>query len=180
MKISIAAKRYAKAIYEIAKSNNQFEAIKSELSLVVSAITSNTDVQQFLESPVVSPETKKELFKKSFGDKTSANISGLFSLMADKGRLEILPLVLKEFISLSDEEMGLKRGIVRSAKAVSSTEKAALEKAISKSTGKKVVLEYVEDKNVVAGVQAQVGGWSFDDSVRSHLTRLNEELNRRS
>jgi F-type H+-transporting ATPase subunit delta len=55
-----------------------------------------------------------------------------------------------------------------------------LEQTIAGVTKKKVILNFTEDKKLMGGLVAQVGGWSFDDSLQSHLTRLTEDLNRRT
>jgi F-type H+-transporting ATPase subunit delta len=45
---------------------------------------------------------------------------------------------------------------------------------------KKIILTYKEDPTLLGGVVAQVGGWTFDDSIETHLIKMNEELNRRA
>jgi F-type H+-transporting ATPase subunit delta len=54
-----------------------------------------------------------------------------------------------------------------------------IEDIVTKVTRKKVILSFVEDAKLIGGTVAQVGGWTFDDSLESHLRRLNEDLNRR-
>ena len=55
-----------------------------------------------------------------------------------------------------------------------------IEETVSAVTKKKVILNFTVDPKLLGGMTAQVGGWTFDDSLETHLTRLSEDLNRRS
>ena len=72
------------------------------------------------------------------------------------------------------------RGTVKSAKPLSEDAKKDLESRINKILNKKIILTYKEESTLLGGVVAQVGGWTFDDSIETHLTKLNEDLNRRA
>jgi F-type H+-transporting ATPase subunit delta len=69
---------------------------------------------------------------------------------------------------------------VKSAKALSDEGRKDLEGKISKILNKKIILTYKEESTLLGGVVAQVGGWTFDDSIETHLIKLNEEINRRA
>jgi F-type H+-transporting ATPase subunit delta len=79
-----------------------------------------------------------------------------------------------------DIEEGVTRGVVRSAQALNDDAKKEIENKINKVLNKKIVLTYEQDPKLLGGVVAQVGGWTFDDSLDTHLKKLNEELNRRA
>src|SRR5437868_4697254 len=66
------------------------------------------------------------------------------------------------------------------AQALSTDAKKSLETKISGVLKKKIVLTFQQDPKLLGGVVADVGGWTFDDSIDTHLKKLNEELNRRA
>ena len=84
------------------------------------------------------------------------------------------------FEAIIDEERGFVRGLVRSAEVLSPEARTRTEEAIKKVINKKIILSFVKDPNLLGGMVAQVGGWTFDDSLESHLIRLGEDLNRRA
>jgi uncharacterized protein YbcI len=55
-----------------------------------------------------------------------------------------------------------------------------IKEKLEKLTGKKVVLEYHEDKSLIGGLVAQVGSFSFDDSLETQLRLMREDLKRKA
>ena len=71
---------------------------------------------------------------------------------------------------------------VRSARqpSLAPEERQRLEKTIEGVLNKKVILTYKVDPSVIGGLIASVRSFTFDDSIDSHLKRMNEELKRRT
>ncbi|GIL17173.1 MAG: ATP synthase subunit delta [Oligoflexia bacterium] len=177
--ISEVSRRYAKALFELAKETKQVETIAPEIHGLKLAIENNKEILGFIASPLVSAEDKKAAIQKTFSS-ANALVLNLMLLMAEKGRLELIGEVADAFEQINDESHGITRGKVVSAKALGAQERADIEKTINKVTKKEVILSYEEDPSLLGGLIAQVGGWNFDDSLKSHLHRMSEELNRRS
>ena len=95
-----------------------------------------------------------------------------------KGRVELLPEIALAYEARSDEANGVTRGEVRSSTVLTSEERARIESKVSEVTKKKVILTYKEDPEVIGGLIAEVGGYRFDDTLRSHLKRLKDDINR--
>ncbi|MFZ4405339.1 MAG: F0F1 ATP synthase subunit delta, partial [Pseudobdellovibrionaceae bacterium] len=47
---------------------------------------------------------------------------------------------------------------------------------LSKKLNKKIILTSQKDPSLLGGLVAQVGGWTFDDSLKAHLSKLEEIL----
>jgi len=71
------------------------------------------------------------------------------------------------------------RGTVKSASVLPPESRSRIEKRVSEVTGKKVILTYTQDATVIGGLIAEVGGYLFDDTLKSHLQRIKDDLNRR-
>jgi F-type H+-transporting ATPase subunit delta len=180
MKVAEIAKRYARALYDLASETKKIEAIGAELNSLVSAISMNLDLVRFTESPLVRGKDKELTLKNLFAEiKMSEETSTFVMLLAQKGRLELLGQVAAGFQQIQDKQNGISRGFVRTARKLSDSDRAELQKLLSQVTGKQVEAEFAVDPAVVAGIQAQVGSLSIDDSVTGHLNRMREELNRR-
>jgi F-type H+-transporting ATPase subunit delta len=98
----------------------------------------------------------------------------------NKGRLQHISDILTSFEEIVDSQNGIIRGSVRSAVKLDQDARQNIEKVVSHFVKKKVILTYSEDVSLVGGVVAQVGGWTFEDTLDSHLRRLKEDLNRRA
>ena len=67
---------------------------------------------------------------------------------------------------------------MRSATVLAPEERKQIETLVSRATKKQVILSYKEDPSLVGGLVAEVGSFTFDDSLISHLKRINEQLTR--
>ncbi len=180
MTFSEVSKRYAKALYELSKAQQKNDVVLAEIRALVQILKDDKVVADFVKSPLVSPENKTTAIKAAFSGKTSADVTNLLLLLASKNRLEIFSELVAAYEQISDQDHGVTRGTVRSASVLSADARKSIEATVAKATGKKVILNFVEDHSLLGGLVAQVGGWTFDDSLNSHLTRMSEDLNRRA
>lgn len=170
-------KRYAKALYTAAKQAGNQDKILGELKSIAKAFESDNEIRNYFVNPLVSANQKEELVKKTLsGKNVSTDIQNLLLLMAKKSRLAYLGSVVEAFQSISDTEKGITSGVVRAAKPLSPEDKKSLEEKINQVLKKKIVLTFKEDASLLGGIVAEVGGWTFDDSIESHLKKLNEAL----
>ena len=180
MKHSELAKRYAKALYELSQSENVSVRVFNELRVFKQALTSDTSLFDFFCSPVVTAERKLQVLKSTLSSKVTNETLNLLSLLIEKGRFQLFEQFVSAFELISDEEHGVTRGTVRSAATLSAEARKRVEETVSKVTNKKVILTFTEDPKLLGGMVAQVAGWSFDDSLDFHLSKLSEDLKRRS
>ncbi|MEK2689413.1 ATP synthase F1 subunit delta [Bdellovibrio sp. GT3] len=181
MKVNEVSKRYAKALLAVAKQKGIHSKVYAELQAVADAFNKEASVAAYFENPMISITHKTAALKAALeGKGTSEEVMNTLVLMADKGRIAFLPEVAQAFRDALDIEEGVTRGTVRSAQPLSADAQKELESKVSKTLGKKIVLTYQQDPKLLGGAVAQVGGWTFDDSIETHLKKLNEELNRRA
>lgn len=177
MVTSEVSKRYAKALLAVTKQKGVHAKAFADLQAVAGGFKTE---RGYFENPMVSPEQKVTAVKAALTGKVSEEVLNTILLLAEKGRLSVLDEVAQAFQDFLDIEEGITRGVVRSAQALSADGQKEIEQKISKVLNKKIVLTYEQDPKLLGGVVAQVGGWTFDDSIDTHLKKLNEELNRRA
>ena len=180
MRFTEAAKRYARALYEISKSKEKAHKVFDELRAIRQALEQDKVVGEFLKSPSATPDSKKNVLTKALQGKLSEETLNTLLLVCDKGRFELFDQIVSAFESISDADHGVTRGTVRSAAPLSADARKRVEETVSKVTKKKVILSFTEDPKLMGGMVAQVAGWSFDDSLDYHLRNLSDELKRRA
>lgn len=178
--ISEVARRYARALYDHAKGQGKADAVFMELRTLSQAINSEKSILDFTTSPLVAPDQKMAALKNALAGKVSDSVLSFLLLLAEKNRLSIFSEMVGAYESINDDDHGVKRGTVTSAKPLTPEAQKSIEDAVHKTTKKKVILTYKEDPKLLGGTIAQVGGWTFDDSLETHLMRMSEDLNRRS
>ncbi len=178
--ISEVSRRYAQALYDLTKTNGSTDRVFSQLRVLSEVYNKDAEVRDFLLNPIVGPEAKTKVLHAALNGKVTEELLNVLLLMADKVRLEFFPQVVLAFEEINDAAHGVTRGVVKSAAPVTPDERKRIEETVNKVTGKKVILTFQEDPSLLGGLVAQVGGWTFDDSLKSHLNKISEELNRRA
>jgi F-type H+-transporting ATPase subunit delta len=178
--INEVSRRYARALYELAKVAKNQDKVFSELRTLKQVFEDDKGIYEFIISPLVAPNLKVSAFKGALAGKISSETLNTLTLLAEKNRLDIFVELVDAFELISDEDHGVTRGVVRSASVLSPEARKQIEDTVTKVTQKKVILNFTEDPKLLGGMVAQVGGWTFDDSLETHLTHLSEDLNRRS
>lgn len=180
MIVTEVAKRYAKAIYWTAKELGQVDQVLSQLRALSEALRSDKQLHSGLLSPLVSTEEKVKTLRLGLAGKVSAEVLQFVMLLVEKKRLGSISEITEAFIQMVDLDNNVTRGVVRAAHVLNPESLKKLEHNIEEITGKKVILNFEKDPSLIGGLRAQVAGWTFDDSIESHLTRMSEELNRRT
>lgn len=179
MSASQVSRRYAKALLAATKQKGAHHAALSQMKVLQEVVRNDAEVAAFFETPMISPDQKVESIQKALqGKGLSEDVVNLLSVLAEKQRLSRVGEIAEALERLIDEEDGVTRGIVRAAKPLAPEAQKQLEVKISSVLNRKIVLTFKEDPKVLGGVVANVGGWTFDDSIETHLRKLNEELNR--
>jgi len=86
---NLIAKKYAQALLEI--EGISLEDVASELSALADLIKSNSEVSEFLNSPLIKSDKKYEALVAPIEDKLDSKVVNLLKLMSQKGRLAIIP-----------------------------------------------------------------------------------------
>jgi F-type H+-transporting ATPase subunit delta len=179
MKIKALAKTYAQALCDVANEKNILDKVCSEIEGLATAVDNDEQLSQFFYSPVVSLDVKREMLKtmmeKSSFDEVSKNF---VYVLCDRERLVVLSEIVPVLNTVKDSIKGVLTGTVEHASDMDSSQEAEITQLIEKITSSKVDISFKKNPELVAGMIAQVGGWTIDDTISSHLNRLNDHLNR--
>ncbi len=176
--ISEVSKRYARALFETIPQAEQAEVV-AQLRALSAAIQADKTISIYFSSPMVTPEQRADVVR-SLSGKINEKLLQFLLVLTAKKRLNHFIEIVASFENITDESQGVTRGAVRAASVLSDEQKAKIESVIANATKKKVILSYTEEPGLLGGLVAHVGGWTFDDSIATHLTQIGEELNRRS
>ncbi len=180
MRSQEASQRYARALYNIAAETKQVELVLNEVREFNLSLTKETDTGAFFTGPSSSSENQKKVLTSLFEKKKFSDaVRGFLMLLAEKRRFSLLPGIVSSLEAAVDASSGISRGNVDSATTLFPDERQKLEATISRYTGKKAVLEYREDKNLLGGLVAQVGSFRFDDSLETQLRLMKDALKNR-
>lgn len=120
---TIVAKRYAKALFEVALQQQQVLEVEQELVAVVSALTGDADIEKFIVSPNISDEAKQNVIHSSLDGKVSDSVLRTVLLLIERGRVELLGDLLNDYRKIQGESLGIADARVYSTYALNDEEK---------------------------------------------------------
>ena len=172
---SPAARRYARALFQLAQEKGALEAVAADMVLL-SEITSHPEVSGWLSDPRVEDRPKQELLDKQLASRCHELTGSFLNLVSRRRRHSVLPEVPAAFRDLADEHEDRIRGLVETARPLGEGELHDLESALSRQTGKSVALEPREEPSLLGGVRITLGGVRYDGSARGRLENLGRNL----
>ncbi|ELY2473030.1 F0F1 ATP synthase subunit delta [Cronobacter sakazakii] len=168
------ARPYAKAAFDFAVEHQSLDRWQDMLAFAAE-VAKNEQMAELL-SGALAPEMLAESFIAICGDQLDANGQNLIRVMAENGRLKVLPDILEQFIQLRAALEATVEVEVTSASALSDEQLAKISAAMEKRLSRKVKLNCKIDKSVMAGVIIRSGDTVIDGSVRGRLERLADVL----
>lgn len=177
MSASVVARRYAKALYELAAEQKSTEKVQRDLAELAQALESNAELRNVFENPKFGPDLKKKVLQSVAARMgTSPVVVSTLKLLVDRGRVSAIPALSEAFATLAEERSGRIRAEIISALPLAETYTRELEKALSDATGRKVVLVKKVDPSIIGGVIAKVGDKVFDGSLKNKIHDLHAQL----
>ncbi len=181
MRVSELGNRYAKALFDLATENKTQEKVFSDLRVLEKVIVEDKDVYAYLTSAIIRPEDKQKVIKTAVANSgLSTEVENMLDLIASRNRLSIFAELTHAFQAQIDSTNGVARGVVRSASVLGPEERKQIESKVETAIKKKVILTYKVDATLIGGLVAQVGSFTFDDSIDAHLRKIHDDLNRRT
>ena len=170
------ARRYAEAFVRSLESSGRVDQGLEELKEITRTYAGSRQMQHFLGSPEIGEEDKQKLLKRLFAEGVGAEEMGLLNLLLKKDRVDHLPVISEESVSVAEARRGVVRGAVTTARPISSAEAEKLAAAAGKLLKKKVLLERVVDPEIIGGVRVTVGTDLLDGSVETLLENAKRYL----
>jgi F-type H+-transporting ATPase subunit delta len=172
----IVAKRYARALFEVAKERGIISQVQQELKAVVEVVKANADFRNLLNHPNIDASAKADFLNNVFANKLSEPVFGTLHLLVKKGRQNLLNVVYSDFVTIANEKTGQALAVVTSAFALSQEEQAHIAAEFGKITGKTIQVETVTNKALIGGIQVRIGDRLYDGSLAGKLDRMKKSL----
>jgi F-type H+-transporting ATPase subunit delta len=171
------ARRYAKALMQVAAERGVIEEYYGELSIFSDALSLSIETMAALVNPGYRLEAKRETIRTLAARLgISRMINDFLLLLLDKKRIEYLPQITACFRSFADEASGILRSTVTSALPLADAQVEGIRTSLEKATGKKIILNVATDPLLIGGVVTQIGDKVFDGSIKTQLTKIQHIL----
>jgi len=178
----VVARRYAKALFELAEADGKIEALGEELSRLKTVILETPELRDLLSNPAYTRGERKEIARSVLTDRLGVSevLNNFVGVLIENGRMPGVAEICDHYQEMANEAAGRAQVTVKSASPLSDGDRARLEEGLSRVTSKRVTIEIEVDPSLIGGLSARVGGLVFDGSIRAQLEALEEELKRAS
>ncbi len=171
-----AARRYAKALLDLAQAQKAEDAIANELSQIVTALA-DPAIAQVLLLPTLPLNARKEIVGQLITSaKPNPTLGNFLRVLADNDRLSMLKDVYDAYLALLEQASGKVRAQIRTAKELSNKELKSIVDAFSRSTKKTILPTVIVDPTLIGGVVVEIQGKVYDASLQAQLRRMGDAL----
>ncbi|QSB27303.1 ATP synthase F1 subunit delta [Flavobacterium sp. CLA17] len=170
-----AAIRYAKAILDLADSKGVAETVNNDMKLIASTIGNNAELSTFIQNQTTKVEVKESALLEVFANVNGVT-KGLFHLLFENKRFEILEAIALEYIKLFDESNGVETAKVTTAIPMDAALEAKVLAKVATLSDKKITIENIVDPSIIGGFILRIGDQQYNASVANRLQVLKREL----
>lgn len=172
------AKRYARALAGVARSEGRLEPVLEELERAA-AWLGDRELADALTSPVLPHEARQALLAQITSSLSlSELVKNFLGVLSQNHRLDLFTGVARAYRGIVDDELGRVRGLVRTPSELRPEALAELSSALQAALGKQVILNVEIDPALLGGLTVEIAGRVYDGSVRTQLQHLARDLAR--
>lgn len=170
------ARRYARALFEVALKQDQLQAVADDLRNLRGAMRESDELRAFFYSPLIPRDRKRDRMRETFRERVQPHTMRLLELLIEKRREKLLDAVCDEFQKLQEAHQGIARALIQSATPLTEAEREALLQKLQQSTGKTIIPTYETNPELIGGVRVRIGDYQIDGTLRGALDRLRDHI----
>jgi F-type H+-transporting ATPase subunit delta len=166
------ARPYARAAFSRGLDQTDGLGTWSRMLSLLAAAVSEPIVEEVLDNPTLTTEDETSLILQLMGDGLNQDGQNFVSVLAEYGRLALLPTIAELFELLKANHEKTMDVEVTSAFEVSDQEKIELGAALQRMLQRDINIETEVDKVLIGGVVIRAKDTVIDDSVKGRLEKL--------
>ena len=174
----LAAKRWAKALLELAQEdeNIQLGDVLGNLKDTAQTFADSEELANVINNPSVSTEEKQIVICKLFQDKLIPIVYNFLFVLNLRKRLNIISEIVEEF----EKELEILNNIVRinitSAIDIEDAKKNEIKAKIAEKLNKDIKISWCVDSDIIAGLIFNINDTVVDNSIKHKLDTLSNTI----
>ncbi|GEL14749.1 ATP synthase F1 subunit delta [Pediococcus cellicola] len=170
------AKRYAKALFDLAVEKDQVEPIYNDLQQLEQVFSDVPNLSQVLADVRLKDEQKASIVK-SLKKDASEYVKNLIQMIYDYGRIGNMLDIITQFKVLYDAYNHIAYADLSTAVEIDADQKKRLADGFAKRIGaQKVILNSRLDPSIIGGAVLKSNGLIYDGSIRTKMAKIKRML----
>jgi F-type H+-transporting ATPase subunit delta len=172
------ARRYTKALFQLARDDGQEEKVGAEIDDFYKAY-SESDLQTVLTNPAFDiPTRKRVLIQIANSQRLSVLTLHFLSLLLERDRLGHLAGIASRYRRLLNEAKGRVEAKIVSPSALEPAMAERVREQLRGLSGKDVVLQQEVDPSLLGGLLVELEGKVYDGTIRTQLEKMKQRVAR--
>ena len=172
-------RRYALALYEVAKEKDKVDEYINDLREICDLIENNKDFYEVVKHPQISTKNKKRTFINIFKGHIDEELLSFLLILIEKDRILYLREKLNEMEKIDLERKNILSAVVKTAVPLLESEISNLQEKLEKQYNKKIIMTTEIDKSLLGGVYVRVGDDVIDGTIKSKLEEMKDIMLKR-
>jgi len=175
-KVSLA-KKYAKALAESMRTDEEYKKIRTELEQFLTFLSSDQKLQAGLETMLLGTVQKLEIldiYRSEAGIREKTY--NFLKTLIENNRMTYLETMVEILEDQWYESRGIEKFVLISAVELDLDQENKLKDRLKKVLNKDVVFEKKIDPSLLAGIKLMKGSIYYDFSIEGNLKKLRESL----
>ncbi len=175
------ARPYAEAVFELARDDECLGGWSDTLHAAAESVR-NDDLIRLIQTPGADMSALVALIVGICRDATPdggpdlTQVSNLLRVLAENGRLPVLPEIADRFDKLKADVENSVDVVLTAAVPVDAKQQQKIAAALKQRLGRDVNLHFQLDENLIGGARIQADDLIIDGSVRTGLEKLSSAL----
>jgi F-type H+-transporting ATPase subunit delta len=170
-----AARRYARALFELALAQRAGDEVRRGLRGAVRLLAQSQELRTVLEHPAVPLEKKRGVVAQVWKGEHEL-VRRLIVLLAQRERLDLAGEIERVFSRLFNAHRGVVEAEALTVEPLGEPQRRALADALRTLAGREVELVSTVAPEILGGLVVKMDGKVYDGSVRGKLRALRERL----
>lgn len=175
MATSGVARRYARAVFDIAREEHDLDGWLHDLRTIRDALQ-GPEMNALLENPSVTFDEKRQIVEGVVSPRLSPMRRNFVLLLIENRRTSLIDEILAAYEAELNAARGIVTAKVTTAVPLDSEETAAVTRRLENITGQKVEATMSVDPTLIGGFVARIGDRLIDASVVGRLAALRASL----
>jgi F-type H+-transporting ATPase subunit delta len=175
--IRIIAKRYAKALVQLAEEKKTIDQTRADLAAFVGAVDTLPAMQKLFASPVLTPDSKKAVIRELAGKLSLQPTTQRFlEHLAETGRIRYVKDLHEAFLDILAQRQNRATVRLTTAVPINNGDLSDIKKKLEILTGKQVDIDSKIDATLIGGAKAQIGSTIYDGTIKNQLNKMRMKL----
>ncbi|MBA2285731.1 MAG: ATP synthase F1 subunit delta [Ktedonobacteraceae bacterium] len=169
------ARRYAGAIFDIAKKENALDRTLEDVH-EIARVFANRKLSFLLREPKIPAQRKETALRRALTSKVLPTSLNLALLIVQRELVEVMPNIARELDQLVLDDKNQAIAEVTTAGPLDDAQLNRVKQALELRTGKHIILHTKVQPQILGGIVARIGDQVIDASLQQRLAALQHAL----